>query len=504
MSNALPNISIKSASEVPAVSSELLKNKKMLAANNKHSNKISWYRRNALDMVDAIDTHLIDKYAVYLPSTWQEFKATRSHVMDYDSYGDEMDLELSQLVKLRYDLLRSGKAVYAVFEGNGVPIKTQMLSCWYSKHRLDPVWNYRKSQLIRKIYRDYLLKSNIHMQYHPCHLVLTVPHKDGKFMDKEFYVKEITRCFNQLRKTDTWKEYVYGGEYGVEVKSSARGNGLHIHIHSLVFQHKQYTVNEVREALAIEWKAITDAEFIHYETLYHYKKDEFGHTIKDTKLVYDQQEKQWKKVEARKKFYINRKDGPTDPEEILSEYLYGVMECIKYHFKNDSIENKDGSYNVDLMIDVVNNTKGVRLYSRFGAFYKVQELNFNRLEKPVEEQSDNDVEEEVMASTDNVMHNLINPHTGEKAEPGEYIFCISKPECIRHHGKKSLTPHEPEIHNKNNLYEIREGMSLKNIMKSMVQGKIWEILLERDLLRYHEHHHQAQAQYKLKFVFSDN
>lgn len=498
MSNQIFDIPVKSAQEVPAVSSELLQNRKMLNANNKHSNKISWYRRNALDMVDAIDAHLIEKYNVRLPLTWQEFKATRSYVMDYDSYGDEMDLELTQLVKMRYDLLRSGKAVYAVFEQNGAPIKTQMVSCWYSKHRLDPVWNYRKSQLIRKIYRDYLLKSRIHLDYHPCHLVLTVPHKEGKFQGKDFYVKEITRCFNLLRKTDTWKQYVHGGEYGVEVKSSSRGNGMHIHIHSLVFQHKEYTVNEVREAIAIEWKVITDAEFIHYETLYHFKKDDFGHTIKEKKFIYDNTLQEWKQIEVRKKFYINRKGGPTDPNEILNEYLYGVMECIKYHFKNDSIENEDGSYNVDLMIEVVNNTKGVRLYSRFGALYKEQALNFNRLEKPSEEQSENEVEEEVMASTENVINNLVNPHTGEKAQPGEYIFCLSKPECIRHHGKKSITPNEPEIHNKNNLYEIRAGMSLKNIMKSMVQGKIWEIIIERDLQRYNQHHLDAMAQYKLK------
>lgn len=443
-----------------------------LKSNNKHSSKISWYRKNVIEMVAAIDERL-KELDINIPRYWQEYKVRRAEIMKFEDYGEALVDEYEQLIKTRYDLLKSGKAVYAIFEGVGLAPKTQIVACWYSKNRLDPVWNYRKSQLIRNIYRTYLKDSNIHNQFHPCHLVLTVPHKDGLFNGKRFYVQEIMKAYNLMRKTEAWKKFIYGGEYGVEVKKGKDGNGLHIHIHSLVFHHPKYSVNEVRAAISTEWKAITGATFTHYETLYFFKKNETGRYITE--------ERNGKEV--RKKHYIDRLDRPTDEAERLNEYLFGVMECIKYHFKNDSIQDKDGNYDVDLMADILNNTKGVRLYSRFGALYKVKELNFNNLEKPHEDQEDSEVEEEIMATTDNVAINMINPHTCKPAKAEDYRFVIGKPEWLKHHPKSSITPFEPEIYTPKMFYDVHPGFLIKEILVKLFKNRLEDILTDESISR---------------------
>lgn len=444
-----------------------------IQANNKHSNKISWYRRNAVDMVNAIDDYLFENFKIELPAHWSEYKVREHDIMDFDCYQTALIDQFHNLIKMRYDFLKSSKAVYALFE-NKNQFKTQILACWYSKHRLDPVWNYRKSQLIRKIYREFLQKSNIHNEYHPAHLVLTVPHKDGKFMEKKFFAAEMMQLFNKLRKHRLWKKYIYAGEYGVEIKKGK--NGLHIHIHSLVFQRPEYTVNEVREFILREWQALTGAKFIHYETLYFYKRKNNGTYETEIKSVFDKKLNDYVNVKQRKKFYLDRPDRPTDPTEFLNEYLHGVMECIKYHFKNDCIKNDYGDYDIDLMCDILNNTKGMRLYSRFGEFYKEPALNFNRLEVEHNEQSEAEAEEEIMGTTDKMQ--VYNPFTNEIALREDYRFIVGRPEWIKHRSKRESGAYEPIIYTPNVFYEIRqhEAIDLKMVLKSMFLCRLHEIM----------------------------
>ena len=66
----------------------------------------------------------------------------------------------------------------------------------------------------------------------------------------------------------------------------------------------------------------------------------------------------------------------------MSFYLKGILETIKYHFKFEAIKTDRDNYNIFLINEILKNTKKKRLYSRFGKFYKVDELNFNRITKP--------------------------------------------------------------------------------------------------------------------------
>ena len=68
--------------------------------------------------------------------------------------------------------------------------------------------------------------------------------------------------------------------------------------------------------------------------------------------------------------------------EILGFYLQAILETIKYHFKFEAVKTDKNNYNVFLMNEILKNTKKKRLYSRFGNFYKVEELNFNKISKP--------------------------------------------------------------------------------------------------------------------------
>lgn len=73
----------------------------------------------------------------------------------------------------------------------------------------------------------------------------------------------------------------------------------------------------------------------------------------------------------RKRYYINSGSTPED-------YTSGVMECIKYHFKGDTFYDANSkTWDILLMMEVLNNTKNKRLYGRFGSLYKMPELSFN-------------------------------------------------------------------------------------------------------------------------------
>ena len=78
----------------------------------------------------------------------------------------------------------------------------------------------------------------------------------------------------------------------------------------------------------------------------------------------------------------NDKLTPDEKEtEIVNTYLLGVMECIKYHFKQDIIiKNKKQDqfeYDIELINEILSKTKNTRFYSRFGSLRGEASLNFS-------------------------------------------------------------------------------------------------------------------------------
>lgn len=456
-------------------------NAQRVFSNNRHSNKISWKRKEAFELAGTVKEYL-KQFDIILPDAKKDFKNRREEVLLYDLYDKELDNHFGELIKLYYDLKTCNKGIYAIFNDDK-RISTQLLSCWYSKNRVDPVWNYRKSKLVRNLWYSFLKESSIHKKYTPIHLVLTVPHKNGLWKDKRFYGQELIAAFNALRKDKLFKKYIYGGEYGVECKPSSDRNGMHIHIHSLLFQHPKYKIKEVRNYLASRWKELVGNESgysgIHYEQLYCYKRDEAGKFIMEDKEcitgtmeVQEQQEDYtyeavMEQKQTRKKFRISQ-DSP------LEDYLNGVMECIKYHFKPDCLQKQDGSYDVELICEVLNNTKNSRLYSRFGALYNEPKLSFSQ--KKDKQPEDEPREEVIMGSLNGVIEGLINPLTFMPAKENEFRLAISCPEFLSHRPKDFIKPCEPIINCMDAFYFLDKDVSLNQAMALLAKGQFYKML----------------------------
>lgn len=436
--------------------------------------RFGWRMKNKLQsnqtLARAIAAHCVEVYDVHLPRTRKEFKADKPKILHFDAYGEGLEVELEMLIKLHYSLIETF-GTYAEFEGApGERARLVPLTFFYSKHRLDFAWNLRKSQLVRSRYFEYLQAATdahgrlLTSHYHPIHLTLTAPHSGGLWLGQRFYARALIRAFAELRKTEAWKTYVYAGEYGLEVKRS-KLHGLHIHIHSFILQHPKYAVNKVRAALEAEWvklMANENAKYgFHYETLFTWQRDADGKAVKDANG-------------HRIKEYV--KPGKSS----LDDYLAGVLECIKYHFKPDCLDlDENAGFDLALIKEILDNTQGLRMYSRFGAFYKQPALNFNKLsEESAEGPTDNDdptddqVNEEVRASSDGVEERLIDPRTMQPAAPDSYRIKVGHPLALRYFGDKSYHPREAYTYDEAApvLLTAPAGLSLKQVIRMQVTG----------------------------------
>ncbi|GAB3999550.1 hypothetical protein GCM10028807_50090 [Spirosoma daeguense] len=414
------------------------------------------------------------QFDIHLPASKQAHNENAAKIYRYDEYGDALRSRFEQIVNLRY-AIGDTKGYYARFRHEGKE-KLQPLAFWYSKHRLDHVWNWRKSQIIRNRYYRFLESATdetgvlLLNYYKPVHMVLTVPHINGLWQSKRFYARELIKAFTAMRKEPEWKRYVYAGEYGIEVKRS-ESHGLHIHMHSFLLQHPQYSIDKVRQIIERLWRKqtgnLSGYSGIHYETLYTWKRDEQGGIFLD---------KKGKPV----KDYI--KPGQSD----LNQYLSGVLECIKYHFKPDCIQAENGAYDIELIDEILCNTKNLRMYSRFGAFYRQSLLNFNVLQtddseneqdlslEAVADEWDNWVEQhDTETSVDNVEANIINPFTGEPAKRSEFEIAIGKPTDLLYRPSDSPTPYEGYLMKPHKLlFRIAPRLPLKDVIKFDLRGQL--------------------------------
>jgi hypothetical protein len=431
--------------------------------------------------------------------------------------------EYAELARAYYTLRDSSPAVYAIFKHrtNDHYLK-QMVAMSCSRHRLDPVWNFQKSKLIRGIWFRFLEKTRLHEQFQPMHLMLTVPHTDGQWKGKKFYAREFIEKFNLMRKYSGWKRCMFGGEYGIEVTRKG-SNGLHIHLHSLVFQHKQFRRDLVNRYIRMIWRRLTGAQVTWYETLYVHRKDESGKFIMEASAdgipVIDRSGQYTDDIRdysmetagirgKKMKFYLDESEPwftALSPEERMKHYLNGVMECIKYHFKIDCFRKGRDEWDVDLMKDVLRYSKGLRMYSKFGAFYREKELNYSRLEKPdlapaelntaIDE---NIAEAEKSANlhplTDGIEGRVINPYTRKPCERGDYVVVLSLPESVKHYGRqRDYQPIISNLHHEG-YFKIRPFIPLRRILSSIMKQTtsrqtdhpFREIMLHDDYVRWRE------------------
>ncbi|QIX59699.1 protein rep [Hymenobacter sp. BT18] len=417
--------------------------------------RVSQKIRKNRTLASAIDEYM-SGFGVELPATRQLYKDQRNTIWQKDAYDDALEDAYGELARLKYALTET-RGYYAEFSGEARRRLVPM-AFWYSRHRLCYVWNMRKSQLVRSRYYQYLRDARdnhgrlLVTHYRPIHLMLTVPHQGGTYHGQRFYARALIRTFAELRKLPIWKQYVYAGEYGLEVKKSKK-HGLHIHVHSLLLQHPQYSVNEVRDALVDAWRTLTGNNTtysgLHYETLYRFEKKEDG---------------------TRVKRYV------VPGQSSLDEYLAGVLECIKYHFKPDCLDEpgQQLGYDVALINEILTNTKNLRMYSRFGKFYKEPSLNFNQLEKAADELSDEETADEVRSTVEGVEERLIDPTTMQPARAGSYKIKIGRPDSLKYNANTGDRPLEAWYYEQANcpIHDAPPGLTLKEVIRLDVMGKL--------------------------------
>ncbi len=449
----------------------ITENSRRLQANRSYSAKLSWKRKETIALRTQIKEFLEANFDIEMPENSTIFRRMAGCAQNFaDAFEN-----CQELIRTYYVLGDFGESVGSLFENGGGEKEVYTNAHTYSKNRIDPVWNWKKSKLIRTVYYRFLQSTRIHEEYTPVHITLTLPHPGGLYKGKKFYARELIDEFNLLRKLPFWKRFVYAGEYGVEV-SGGKENGLHIHIHSLAFLHSCH-LKQFRELLQKVWKDRTGGSQVWVESLYIYKKGDNGQyitTMKDSKdlTTFEQPDGTYTstpegKTFVRKKFYITDErtaiqksdlQNTEKEKQILDLYTRAILECIKYHFKDESIKLPDGNFNIFLINEILQNTKGKRLYSRYGKFYNESNLNFNQIDK--EEISTNEANDST----------VINPFTLEEIPVNKTQLVIFKPEHIHYSGKSSINPNTPFLHNLE-VYEFMQGKSVKEILKLIIEAK---------------------------------
>lgn len=429
---------------------------------------------------------------------------------DYDSFCEEKSIrtfvdretgeylydDYRELARAYYALYQCSPATYAIFKNPAMDrYSSQGITFTCSKHRIDPVWNYVKSKKLRSAVHGWMKADQIHEKYTPMHLVLTVPHPDGKWMGKTFYAREMVEKFNFMRKHPQWKRYIHGGLLCLEITRKGK-NGLHIHIHAMVLQNKEFSRNEVADFISRLWEQSTGATKCWYETLYVHKRvndqdkkspwicelDDHGNKI------WDDDRQEYKK----KKFYLDDhydwfRELP--PDQRFEQYVTGVLECIKYHFKYESFKTgkkvdgtNEDQWDIQLIADVLKYSKNLRMYDRFGALYGEKRLSINHIEQKAAAEIEHGIQG-LAPGSDGVEGIVTNPYTGLPAQKGEYIRVLAMPQFIDYAGFQRY--HQPIIDRNNHdiYFKIKHDVPIKRVIEAIMKKTWHDILFEAEFQR---------------------
>ena len=296
-------------------------------------------------------------------TTERIFKIERQNIYKVSDKELKIILQNSNLKHVANYLNRLGlnQTVYAV-HSSGEYSQQQALMTRYSMHSMCPLWSWRKSRIIRRKYVNFFRENRDYMKdYTPCHLVITLRHNENgyfindTFYNKRFYARELISQFQAMRKdwsysdrlgTD-FKKLFEGGTYNIEIKLS-KENGLHIHMHCLVLVPNG-KFEEARSFIKYAWQQRTGATQVVLDKLYYMDYSQKGNP---------------KKVEH----------APDWTDENLA---FAIMEALKYTFKGDEFLKQDGKLCLESLEEVLENSKNLRFYSRFGSLYNVKALSFN-------------------------------------------------------------------------------------------------------------------------------
>jgi len=198
----------------------------------------------------------------------------------------------------------------------------------------------------------------------------------------------------------------------------------------------------------------------------------------------------------RKKFYLSDTEEwfkNLSEEEKIQHYSSGILETIKYHFKDASYKTDTGNYDIELIHRILINTANLRIYSKFGTFYGESKLNYNekldQKQEPIieteildiskyEDEDNEDVE--LRADSITSIVRLINPFTGEPAKKEDYKLVISLAEKQKFYNRpeRHETYIQPII--REHYFVIKQTLDIKQIMMFLIKNKYQELFVGED------------------------
>lgn len=206
------------------------------------------------------------------------------------------------------------------------------------------------------------------IEYDLMTLTLTVPHTVDGWRGKRFYFREIKAAFNELRKTDEWINFVYGGEYGIE--NTKNENGYHIHIHALLFVKKMRSNRNMLHRIILRiWNKLTIDSNANREE---FTTNDYVAIKKGNRLIYDSwiynclDPKGATLVSLETIFYIENKKKKHVYNYNKDTMLHAVMETISYHFKPKMFIEKDGFHDLKAIAEILPQVYKLPLYWKFG------------------------------------------------------------------------------------------------------------------------------------------
>lgn len=314
------------------------------------------------------------------------------------------------------------------------------------------------------------LVSNV--TYDLMHLTLTVPHYlETGFLGEKYYFQKIADLYHFMRnEVPQWVEQVYGGEYGIETTKTP-ANGLHIHIHSLLFVKRgMRNRNTLHRLILKEWNRLTVNPD---STRKHFSDDVKAAIIKSNRSF---DESYVNSLDPRGTTMINlemiysmdkgHKVRVTDFNS--KEMLFAIMETIKYHFEPLAFDKDNKTFDLDLMAEIAPVIYRKQLYKKFGCLHGETALNLKDGADALKEDFSDASE-------------LIDEDTGEITSRFNYFVC--NPAYVYHipehdneivlskYGKDKLKT--IEAHNTSHAIKQLGAMvqaSLKSIHKPKIQS----------------------------------
>lgn len=330
-----------------------MKDKKLL--NIKRAKRISWYRRQNLNLRTAMQVFCKDN----------------------KNLSHKQNEELENFSRKLFQC--GGLSLYRE-ESEKDNTYMHSLTC---KHKMCFICNSERKRKLRLLYYHFftVAEPDIMKKYDFMHLTLTVPHTLEGWKGSKVYNKELLQSFNELRKLFFWKQDVFAGEYSVEVTKNK--NGLHVHIHSLLLVEKGLgNRNALYVNILKAWNKLTiwgDAKEFEEKRIEGIKKS-LGFLGESAISVIDRLNPNGSTLVGLESLYTYQKGKKQyctgEPQSMIN----GIMETMKYHFEPAQLYKDKGAYDVALLAEIVPMMKGERLYGKFGAFYKEKRLNLSSVE----------------------------------------------------------------------------------------------------------------------------